>query len=106
MKILAVAAHYPTPDRSAGDLRFFRMLECLAREHSVSLCAYGTLRRLSDAESGAYRAALCQLGVIVTAQNPIAALRSGRFDAIIFEFYFAATSYLDEARSLQPAARL
>ncbi len=42
----------------------------------------------------------------MTSKDPIAAIRSGQVDAILFEFYFAAESYLDIARFWQPDARI
>ena len=106
MNILAIAAFDPMPDRSTGDLRFFELLKGLAKEHEVHFCAFNRVKWVSEAETNTYRAALEQSGVTVHDRNPIAAIKSGRFDVILFEFYFAAKSYIDEARYWQPAATI
>ena len=106
MKILVVAAHEPMLDRASGDLRFFELLKQLAQEHRVFFCAYRKVHRLSYIDTSPYKAALEQSGIIVTERNPIEAIRSERFDAILFEFYFSAKSYIDDARFWQPAARV
>jgi glycosyltransferase involved in cell wall biosynthesis len=45
-------------------------------------------------------------GITVRTRNPIEAIKAEPLDAILFEFYFAAESYLDAARFWQPNARL
>jgi O-antigen biosynthesis protein len=106
MKILAIAEHHPMPDRSSGDLRFFELLKCLAIEHDVLFCAYKTAHWLSEADANSYREALEESGIAVQGRNPIAAIKSTPLDLILFEFYFAAESYLDEARFWQRTARV
>jgi glycosyltransferase involved in cell wall biosynthesis len=106
MRILAIAERCPMPDRSSGDLRFYELLRCLAREHEVALCAYRTSHWLSHVDSHPYRAALEASTITVRGRNPIEAITSQALDAIIFEFYFAGESYLDVARFWQPNARL
>jgi glycosyltransferase involved in cell wall biosynthesis len=106
MKILAIAAYVPLPDRSTGDFRFFEMLKALAREHTVMFCAYDTVDWLGEIEIRPYRSALAQCGVMECGKDPIAAIKSEPFGAILFEFYFTARSYIDEARFWQPAARI
>jgi glycosyltransferase involved in cell wall biosynthesis len=106
MKILAVAEHHPMPDRSSGDLRFFELLKCLAREHEVLFCGYKTVRGLSEVNARPYRAALEESGITVRGKSPIDAIKSEPLDAILFEFFFAAESFLDVARFWQPAARV
>ena len=106
MKILAIAAFVPMPDRAGGDLRFLELLKGLARKHRVLFCAYDTVDWLNEVQLSPYRAALEQSGIIVRDSNPIAAIRSEPFDAILFEYYYSATSYIDDARFWQPAARV
>ena len=106
MNILAIAAHFPMPDRAAGDLRFFEILSGLAERHNVRFCAYKTPDSLQAVDTTAYRIALERRGITVLERNPIASLRSGLLDLILFEFHFAARSYLDAARFWQPAARV
>lgn len=106
MKILAIAAYTPMPDRSTGDLRFFEMLKALTREHTVMFCAYDTIDWVGETELNAYLLALTNVGVKVCGKNPIAAFRAERFDVVLFEFYHSAKSYVDEARFWQPSARV
>lgn len=94
------------PDRSSGDLRFFEILRALARQNSVRFCAYKTVDAGNGIDTTAYRAALEESGVIAVDRDPIASIKSGPIDAIFFEFYFVANSYLDAARFWQPSARI
>jgi len=106
MKILAIAAYTPMPDRSTGDLRFSEMLKALAREHTVMFCAYDTIDWLGESEMNPYRSALVDSGITVCGKDPIAAIKLVPYDAILFEFYYTARSYIDEARFWQPTARV
>lgn len=106
MNILAIAAFHPMPDRSTGDLRFFELLKGLAQEHRVTFCAYDIVDWLGETQANDYRVALERSGITVKDKNPIAAIRSERFDAILFEFHYTANSYIDEARFWQTRARV
>ena len=105
MNILAITAFQPIPDRSAGDLRFFEMLRGLAHEHSVSLCVYDTIDWLDGPDKRGYSAIAEEIGLKPLA-NPIAALSGKLFDVVLFEFHSAAERFIDDARFLQPKARL
>src|SRR5690348_8205459 len=105
VNILAITAFQPIPDRSAGDLRFFEMLRGLAREHSVSLCVYDTIDWLDGPDKRGYSAIAEEIGLKPLA-NPIAALSGKLFDVVLFEFHSAAERFIDDARFLQPNARI
>jgi glycosyltransferase involved in cell wall biosynthesis len=93
------------PDRSAGDLRFFEMLRGLAGEHSVSLCVYDTIDWLNGPERSGYSSIAEEIGLNV-AETPILAMKGPPFDVVLFEFHSAAEPFIDDARLLQPTARV
>lgn len=109
MNILVISP-YPLFDRASGDLRFFQMLEMIAaRNHEIELCAVGQNWQvphvgLEGIEK--YRLALVEIGVRPLPDGVGTVLRNGRYDLIIFEFYYHALQWLEMARFLQPQARI
>jgi glycosyltransferase involved in cell wall biosynthesis len=94
------------PDRASGDLRFFNLMSCMAERHEVTLCAYKMREGQEDREAATYRRTLRERGIAVRLGNPWAAFTTDVFDAVWFEFHFAARSYLKQARFCQPNARI
>jgi glycosyltransferase involved in cell wall biosynthesis len=110
MRILAIVYQYPEFDRESGALRFFQMLRMLASRHEVTISCYeipAQRARNGEAEVLRYQEALSSIGVRITALEPLQAMWRLRFDAVLFEFYTAASRFLHDARLLQwPAITL
>lgn len=107
MNVLVVAPHYPFFDRASGDLRFSRVLQALAGQHRLWFCPlFDRLHaeKVGQAENQRYRRALEDLGIEVGTEGPRALMKRIDFDAVLFEFYFAALPWIDQVRLLQPRA--
>ena len=109
MNILIVAPHFPFHDRASGDLRFLQMIQALAAEHRLWFCAIferAHAQKIGADENERYCRMLQQLGVTVSRDGPRAVMREVAPEAIFFEFYFTALPWLNDARSLCPAAHV
>jgi glycosyltransferase involved in cell wall biosynthesis len=105
-RILAVSRFIPRPEVSAGDRRYFAMLELLARSHRVDLYAgyppkdpAGDRKAISELRSA---------GVNVLPRDGWGwfpgACRRTRYDLGLFEFWHAADEYGAVLRQEQPWA--
>ena len=105
-KILVVCPSVPRPDCNAGDRRFFAILKLLAKHYEVNLWIASGI--LSDPESLLYMKQVSDLQVNVL--NDISrinkVLAQDYYDAIFFEFYSVAESFIDICRIYQPHARV
>lgn len=109
MKVLIVADTFPAADRNSADFRFSRLIGMIAEACEVDFCALGEKRQIEKmgAEHTArYRAALADGGVRVLDAPVGRALRERQYDAVVFEWYYAARPLIEQARLLQPRARL
>jgi O-antigen biosynthesis protein len=107
MRVLAIVHQLPMYDRASGGLRFFEMLKILTARHEVSISCYECdlqTRRIGQAEMQRYVRDFEAIGVRVLDTDPRRVMREVQFDVVLFEFYFAASLYLTEARLLQPRA--
>lgn len=107
MRVLAIVHQLPMYDRASGGLRFFEMLKILAARHDVAITCYERelqTRRIGENEMQRYEHALEAIGVHVGDSDPRVVMRNGEFDVVLFEFYFAASLYLADARLVQPRA--
>jgi O-antigen biosynthesis protein len=107
MRVLAIVHQLPMYDRASGGLRFFEMLKILAARHEVALTCYEAdvqTRRIGKGEMQRYVRDFEAIGVRVLDADPRRVMREAEFDVVLFEFYFAASLYLTEARLLQPRA--
>lgn len=102
MRILVVAPTLPKPDQKSGDVRLVRILECLAQEHDVT---YAVMNSRASTDSTAWRTVV-RLGIRADPVPVVRLLRTERFDLVIFEFYFTAERYLQQARLWQSGARI
>lgn len=118
LSILVVHSELPMPDRHAGSLRLWRLLEVLVADgHAVTFLARAGLGQ------EAYAAELTALGVkvlpvdprrLITAGVPLPGtsfdfvelMREGRFDVAWLSFYDIAEEYLPEIRLASPATRV
>ena len=111
LKLLAIAQFIPLPDRHAGMLRFFRMIEILSTRYQVSFFASeitDQLHRYGILAIADHEAHLRDRGIGIhygsqTVLNRL--LHQDKFDIVVFEYYQLATQYLDDIRYLQPQAR-
>ena len=109
LALLVLSSGYPMFDRASGDLRLYAILRILARKHAVLFCAYDPeyqAGRFGDIEVVRYRRAVADLGVTICERPVVDAMRKQELDAVIFEFYFAAEAYMEQARFWQPDARM
>ncbi len=107
--LLVVAPNLPTPDRASGDLRLFSLLRALRDRYDVTFCAYGASgqsERLGATEFSRYADDARGAGLQLHLGDPVQAAVQGRFDIVLFEFYFAARLYLDELRFRMPGAQM
>lgn len=118
LSILVVHSELPMPDRHAGSLRLWRLVEALVADgHAVTFLARAGLGQ------EAYAAELTALGVEVLPVDPRRLLsagvplpgvafdfeelmRRGRFDVAWLSFYDIAEEYLPEIRLASPATRV
>ena len=108
-KILFVHDHFPMPDRASGELRLFTMLQILAKAHQTYFLAIdrdGSTDSLNLEEVTRYRSQVIDSGIEVLDQSIAQALRTDKYDLIIFEFFNIAKPYLRQARFFQPLARI
>lgn len=108
MNVLIIADAYPMPDRNSGDFRFFNLIGMIGQEHEVAFIALGESRQAQEIGrelTAHYRRVIADSGVQVL-DGIAAALRSGTYDCVLFEWYFTATRLVEVVRELQPGARL
>ena len=105
-KILVVSPSIPKPDCNSGDRRFFAILKLLAKHYEVNLWIAAGI--LSDPESLLYMKQVSDLQVNVL--NDISRINKvlvqDYYDAIFFEFYCIAESFIDICRIYQPHAKV
>jgi glycosyltransferase involved in cell wall biosynthesis len=109
MRVLALAADIPMPDRQSGDLRFSSLLRSLASKHEVHFCAIalGDQRdRIGERELIRYRGMLEASGIADCSPDPMEALQRVVCDLVLFESYHPAVRMLREARFRSPTARV
>jgi glycosyltransferase involved in cell wall biosynthesis len=109
VNILIVADAYPAPDRNSADFRLSTLLSMLAQEHAVFYCAIAERRQveaIGKADVERYRDALPARGIIVVEGGVKKALRARQYAAVMFEWFFAARTVIDEVRVAQPDARI
>jgi O-antigen biosynthesis protein len=104
--ILVICPAIPKPDCNSGDRRFFAILKLLAKYYSVNLWIMSGI--LSDPESLLYVKQVSDLQVNVL--NDISCINKvlvqTYYDAIFFEFYSVAESFIDICRIYQPHAKV
>ena len=96
-------------DKASGDLRFYTLLKMLTERHAVSFCCHDWQRQRDEVginELTRYQNQLEELGIEVMRSSIPAALKQGRFEVIWYEFYYAASVTMTEARFWQPNARV
>ena len=120
MNVLIVADTYPAPDRNSADFRLSRLLAAIAAEHDVYFVAVGErvqVDALGPEDVARYRKSLESLGVRIVDGGATEALRARTYAAVVFEWFFVATSligapvailcwyvwHLQERTKLQPA---
>lgn len=109
MNVLIIADTFPAPDRTSADFRFSKLIGMLSEEHEVFFCAVGERRQIEKMgveQTAHYRTALAESGVHILSTGISRALREHRYNAVIFEWYYAAVSIIDEVRLQQPQARI
>jgi len=100
---LVVSHDVPRPDQTSGDLRFFKLLDLLARRGTVS---FYSIDQTTDVERQAAERKLKDVGVTIRRGTFSHVMRERRFDVVMFELYFVARDLIDVARTWQPKARI
>jgi glycosyltransferase involved in cell wall biosynthesis len=109
MSVLIIADTFPAPDRNSADFRFSKLIGMIGEEHEVFFCALGEKRQIEKMggdQTARYRAALADAGVHVLGAGIGRALREHKYNAVVFEWYYAARPLIDEVRMQQPGARI
>lgn len=109
MNVLIVADTFPAPDRNSADFRFTRLIGMIGEKHEVFFCALGEKRQIEKMggdQTARYRAALADAGVHVLGAGIGRALSERKYDAVLFEWYYAALPLIEEVRLQQPQARI
>jgi len=106
-KVLVIAPHLPRYDKYSGDLRLFRLLEILSRNHDIVFLAQEDTGE-GPREEKRYQASLEKLNVTAHVKNfsLVKVLRDNEFQAAIIEFYYMAGHYIPRIRILQPQCRV
>jgi glycosyltransferase involved in cell wall biosynthesis len=102
-KLLFISPHLPRFDKTAGDLRLYRVLEIFSRDHEIVFLAQedtGDGRK----EDARYLAALAALNIAthVKDYSLVKVLLAHAFKAAIIEFYYIADHYIPRIKILQP----
>jgi glycosyltransferase involved in cell wall biosynthesis len=112
-RLFVLTQALPKPDTHAGDLRFYYLLEMLAREHEVDLCLMmndATGLRLVTAEAiERYKKLLKDINVNLLPfgwRHVEAALLNKNYDLGFFEIYISAERYMELFRRLQPGVKV
>jgi len=111
LDLLVIGEWLPAPDRQAGLLRLFRLLEILAARYRVHFVTCKILDQISNYGINAvagYEAGLQKLGITVHYGDHYVlnrVLHRNRFAIVLFEHYRFAEPYIDQVRLLQPQAR-
>lgn len=106
-KFLVISYLPPMPDQHSGDLRFFSILEILAKFGLVTLVAKNlSTWCIETPECNRYKSMYADAGINLYEGNIFSAMNSDEFDLVIFEFYYSASEFLDMARCIQPQALL
>jgi len=109
MRVLIVADTFPAPDRNSADFRFSKLIGMIGEEHEVFFCALGEkqqIEKMGAEQTARYRAAMSDAGVHVLGDGIGRALREHKYNAVVFEWYYAARPLIDEVRMQQPGARV
>lgn len=109
MSVLIVADTFPAPDRNSADFRFSKLIGMIGEEHEVFFCALGEKRqieKMGTEQTARYRAALADAGVHVLGVGIGRALSERKYNAVLFEWYYAALPLIEEVRLQQPQARI
>jgi O-antigen biosynthesis protein len=109
MNILIIADFYPMPDRNSADFRFSNLIAMMREQNKISFCAIGEQRQVEEIgqeQTDKYCDIMVKSGVNVLKCGINRALREKKYDAVIFEWYFAALHLLEAARFQQPQARI
>ena len=105
-KILIISTSLPKPDVAAGDVRFFAMLQVLAKTNAVDLL---TFEDYNSPESASYKQKLQAIGVNVLRNGKLGleqAVLQRVYDIVIFEFWRCAAQCMDMIRRQQPQAKV
>lgn len=109
-KILFISEKLPLPDRASGDLRFFSLMQILARSNQIHLAVFGypaQQERLGKERFNHYLTCLSKAGIHVHLGQVPGLLRQVRWDLIVFEFYHTAKpNWIVEARYHDPKVKL
>jgi len=109
VNVLIIADAYPAPDRNSADFRLSRLLAAIAAEHNVYFVAVAERTQvdaLGNEDVSRYRKGLEAIGVTVVDDGVMQALRTRSYAAVVFEWFFVAERFIEDVRSLQPAARV
>lgn len=107
-KVLFIIPRLPEYDRASGDLRLYRILEMLSRQHTVVVCNDGTWDRFLKHGDTQYLDALTRLGIGVW-KNPEEMdenIQKCGFDVVVCQFYAMALKYIDKVRQYFPESFL
>jgi glycosyltransferase involved in cell wall biosynthesis len=105
MRVLVIYSHYPLPDQSAGDLRFYTLLTLLANQHTLLFCApKDDCTPLPPNEAAAR---LKKAGIFLCDVDFSHALQDFKPDVVWFEFYHQARpGFLAQIQRFRPQARV
>jgi glycosyltransferase involved in cell wall biosynthesis len=109
VNVLVIADTIPAPDRTSADFRFSQMLGMLAEKHDVDYCALGEKRQgetLGHERVERYRDMLRARSIEVVDGNIGHALRSRKYEAVVFEWHFPAREQIGHVRLWQPQAHI
>jgi glycosyltransferase involved in cell wall biosynthesis len=102
-KLLFISPHLPRFDKTSGDLRMYRLLEILSRDHEIVFLAQGETGD-GQKEDARYLDALANLKIAthVKDYSLVKILLTQSFKAAIIEFYYIADHYIPRIKILQP----
>ena len=102
-KLLFISPHLPRFDKTAGDLRLYRLLEIFSRDHEIVFLAQEDTGD-GEKEEARYLAALATLNIAthVKDYSLVKVLLAHAFKAAIIEFYYIADHYIPRIKILQP----
>jgi glycosyltransferase involved in cell wall biosynthesis len=110
MRVLVVSGGYPMLDRSAGELRFSKIVDALSGIAETDFCALRAAlhaKRLGSEACEAYRRRILDLGVTDVTPALFTALKRKTYDVLFFEYYFNADRMTcDMARFSSPRSRI
>lgn len=102
-EVLVVAPRIPTPEKSSGDLRFFRLLGIMCRLASVTLLTVAGRKYRSALPGDIERLSPLGLSMIVTGVGYLEeVICRQNFDLALFEYYQSASDVAAPFREMQP----